>query len=91
MEFQCNVTGYPKPVVTWLLDGNPITNSSHSPGVGKRYIQHWLRQSNVLTVKAAKKRKENGPYSCEVENDYGTSISKSAYVFIEGIQIHVVY
>ena len=84
--FQCNVTGYPKPTVTWLLDGDPIVNSSHSSGVQKRYRQVWLAESNVLSVTATKKENTNGPYSCKVENDYGTSVSNSAYVFIQGKQ-----
>ena len=86
VEFQCNVTGYPKPTVTWLLGGSPITNISISSGVGKRYRQFWLAEGNVLIVPAAKKKYDNGPYSCKVENDYGTSVSNSAYIYIQGIQ-----
>ena len=70
-RFRCNVTGEPRPAVTWTRDDMNLNFS--------RDYRLALEEANgvhTLTIEKAKKS-DSGIYACEVSNKYGR-VSASA-------------
>jgi len=66
----CEATGYPKPNITWTLDGESV--------VGLK--KHSLR-GNTLVIRQLVLGKDNGRYTCTASNEMG-SVSSSIVIAI---------
>lgn len=66
MSLQCAADGVPRPAITWLKDGRPITGQ-HSAKV--------LNEGRLLQIKDAKVS-DTGRYSCIAVNVAGQADSR---------------
>ena len=60
-DLKCNVSGYPKPTITWLRAGTPIDTSN------PRYVVLPSGSLRIYGLALA----DSGIYSCEASNPLG--------------------
>lgn len=63
IELTCNVTGYPKPSVSWFREGVPLNTSL------PRYVILPSGSLRILGVALS----DSGIYSCEASNPLGNA------------------
>ena len=85
VQFHCNVTGYPNPTVTWLLNGAEINTTSRSELKEEgKYRHSWDRSAHVLTIADVQYVQDGNRYSCRAVNAYGAAESNSAFLLVQG-------
>lgn len=62
-EFQCSVTGQPRPVISWAKDGLPVREGSSGRSKVTGNDGSMLRISSIV-------RDDKGMYQCFAKNDY---------------------
>ncbi|XP_037773697.1 papilin-like [Penaeus monodon] len=72
----CNVTGFPKPRLSWFKDGNQVVT-------GSRFT---IEADHTLVILGAEEE-DSGVYRCAAENDFGKADS-STPIAIRGIYVH---
>jgi hypothetical protein len=70
-RFQCNVTGEPKPVVTWTRDGMNLNYSTDY-----RLVREKSNGLHTLTIEKAKES-DSGMYACEASNGVGKTLARA--------------
>ena len=83
VAFRCNVTGSPRPAVTWERNGMPINSSSTAEAQGK-YNQSSEEDIHLLTITNVQQT-DSGLYSCRVHNNHEMPLFQSAHLNIQGI------
>lgn len=99
---RCAAEGYPAPVVTWYKEGKPAINITNCDGnleptkvckniyeITERSLSS-LRVNNVLKIKQLQYPRDNGTYTCEAKNDYGTA-SLTIQLNVQGDDIFFLY
>ncbi|KAM4662886.1 LOW QUALITY PROTEIN: neural cell adhesion molecule L1 [Discoglossus pictus] len=69
----CEVSGMPKPKVTWRINGEPVKDSDLGPN--RKVTQKKLILNNVQTT-------DTMIVQCEAQNEHGTILS-NAYVYVD--------
>ena len=67
----CIAKGVPVPQITWILDDTPINQSV-------KVLSEKDRSESILSMNKV----TSGNYSCEANNQYGSSISKVAEIYV---------
>lgn len=79
VDFQCAVSGKPRPTVEWTLNGRPIEQSANGT-----HLRYELYQDNQrLRVNSLRRSEHAGLYTCSASNGVGPTQSRSARLVVE--------
>ena len=68
MSLYCNISGFPKPIITWSKDGEPIDDLVRNSS--------WL---NFIDIK----RDKAGNYRCHANNTCGERVSEGKRIDVQ--------
>ena len=77
------VVGQPRPTVRWILDGEPIPETSAT------YITEYHKDGTCILIIKETVPEDEGEYTLEATNDFGT-VRSTAELTLEG-EGHYVY
>ncbi|XP_071815462.1 contactin-5-like isoform X3 [Apostichopus japonicus] len=72
VNFPCTVEGSPTPEITWMHNGQNITNDG----------QYQIHENGALTIRELNKQNDGDTFICIVGNDFGKIISNNATLSI---------
>lgn len=76
VTLSCVVIGNPRPVVTWILDGEPLIESD-------TYVTEYHDDGTVILHIIETYQEDEGEYSVEAKNPFGT-VHTTAELLLSG-------
>jgi netrin-G3 ligand len=77
ISFVCKASGSPRPSFVWYREEKRIKAVNR-----QRYEIKDMPHGSVLRIEPVKSRRDNGKFTCQADNGYGTKVSTSAYLHV---------
>lgn len=82
VQLSCVVIGSPRPMVTWILDGEPLIESD-------TYVTEYHHDGTVILNITKSFQEDEGEYTVEATNPFG-SVRTQAELILSGMLIMII-